>query len=269
MRYAGFVLEMKRLIDEGAIGLPKLAWCRHFVGHGGDLYFKSWHADRRNVTSLLLQKGVHDIDILHWLGGGYTRLVTALGDLLTYGGISDRQAVAGTPLPWWQQEDRLSSWPPASQTQLYPVIDVEDASMMLMQLDNGVLASYQQCHFTPDYWRNYTVIGSEGRLENFGDLGPGSLIKVWNRRRANYDRDADLTIEVQIPPGSHGGTDSRIVEEFLNYVRSNERPTTSPVGARQAVAAASAATESLRRGGEPVVIPALDAELAGFFSARG
>jgi predicted dehydrogenase len=177
--------------------------------------------------------------------------------------------VAGTPLPWWQQEDRLSSWPPASQTQLYPVIDVEDASMMLMQLDNGVLASYQQCHFTPDYWRNYTVIGSEGRLENFGDLGPGSLIKVWNRRRANYDRDADLTIEVPIPPGSHGGTDSRIVEEFLNYVRSNERPTTSPVGARQAVAAASAATESLRRGGEPVVIPALDAELAGFFSARG
>ena len=40
---------------------------------------------------------------------------------------------------------------------------------MNMRLDNGVLASYQQCHFTPDYWRNYTVIGTEGRLENFGD----------------------------------------------------------------------------------------------------
>ncbi len=268
MRHAPFVVEMKRLIEQGAIGVPKVAWCRHFVGHGGDYYFKSWHADRRNVTGLLLQKGVHDIDILHWLGGGYSRLVTALGDLQTYGGIVDRQAVAGTALPWWQQEDRLSSWPPASQTQLYPVVDVEDVSMMLMQLDNGLLASYQQCHFTPDYWRNYTFIGSEGRMENFGDVGPGSLIKVWNRRRPHYDWDAELTINVPFEPGSHGGSDRSIADEFLSYVRGGEQPTTSPVSARQAVAAACGATESLRKGGEPVIIPALDAELASFFVAR-
>ncbi len=266
LRHAGFVLEMKRLIEEGAIGVPKLAWCRHFVGHGGDYYFKSWHADRRNVTGLLLQKGVHDIDILHWLGGGYTRLVTALGDLMIYGGIADRQAVAGAVEPWWQQEDRLRSWPPASLTGLYPVTDVEDASMMLMQLDNGLLASYQQCHFSPDYWRSYTVIGSEGRMENFGDIGPGSVIKVWNRRRAHHDLDGDLTINVPVPPGSHGGADRHIVDEFIAYVRGGTRPTTSPVGARQAVAAACAATESLRRGGERVAIPAMDQELAGFFA---
>ena len=52
---------------------------------------------------------------------------------------------------------------------LPPDIDIEDVSLVNMRLDNGVLAAYQQCHFSPDYWRNYTVIGDAGRLENFGD----------------------------------------------------------------------------------------------------
>ncbi|HEX4815413.1 MAG TPA: hypothetical protein VFV66_21935 [Nonomuraea sp.] len=43
----------------------------------------------------------------------------------------------------------------------------------------GVIAASQQCHFTPDYVRNYTVIGTEGRLENFGDR-PGDTVRVWN-----------------------------------------------------------------------------------------
>ena len=54
-----------------------------------------------------------------------------------------------------------------------------------MQLDNGVFASYQQCHYTPDYWRNYTVIGTEGRLENFGDDSDG-VVNVWTRRHSGF-----------------------------------------------------------------------------------
>ena len=53
------------LIDQGLIGEVKAVWCRHFVGYGGDCYFKDWHADRAKSTGLLLQKGAHDIDVLH------------------------------------------------------------------------------------------------------------------------------------------------------------------------------------------------------------
>ena len=35
-----FVLKMKELIDKGAIGKVKVAWCRHFVAYGGDSFFK-------------------------------------------------------------------------------------------------------------------------------------------------------------------------------------------------------------------------------------
>ena len=81
---------MRELIQDGAIGEVKAIWCRHFVGHGGDFYFKDWHADRRRTTGLLLQKGAHDIDVMHWLAGGYTTRVNAMGALTLYGGIEDR-----------------------------------------------------------------------------------------------------------------------------------------------------------------------------------
>src|SRR5690625_1302413 len=73
-------------------------------------------------------------------------------------------------------------WPPTAQKELNPVVDVEDISMLNMTLDNGVLASYEQCHFTPDYWRNYTVIGDAGRIENMGD-GGGHQIHIFESRR--------------------------------------------------------------------------------------
>src|SRR5690625_5379309 len=74
-------------------------------------------------------------------------------------------------------------WPPTAQKELNPVVDVEDISMLNMTLDNGVLASYEQCHFTPDYWRNYTVIGDAGRIENMGD-GGGHQIHIFESRRS-------------------------------------------------------------------------------------
>jgi predicted dehydrogenase len=179
MRHMPVIVAMRRLIEEGAIGQVKAIWCRHFVGHGGDFYFKDWHADRMNTTGLLLQKGAHDIDVIHWLGGGYSRLVNAMGGLVVYGDITSRRERTGERMTDWLDPEH--NWPPSSLRDLNPVVDVEDLSMMQMRLDNGVFASYQQCHFTPDYWRNYTVIGDEGRLENFGDA-EGATVKVWNRR---------------------------------------------------------------------------------------
>jgi predicted dehydrogenase len=263
MRHMPVILTMRRLITSGAIGAVKAVWCRHFVGHGGEFYFKDWHADRRNTTSLLLQKGVHDLDVIHWLAGGYAARVQAMGGLLVYGNIADRAADTGQLLR--ERFDPEHNWPPASLRGLNTVVDVEDLSMVHLQLDNGVLASYAQCHFTPDYWRNYTVIGTEGRLENFGDMGAGAVVKVW-QRRSGYRDDADLTVEVPLLEGTHGGADGPLVDEFLRFVRDGGPTLTTPVGARYAVAAGYAATISLREGGGPVDVVPLDPALEGYFT---
>jgi predicted dehydrogenase len=260
MRHMGFVLKMKELIDKGAIGEVKTAWCRHFISYGGDAYFMDWHADRRYSNGLLLQKASHDIDVLHWLCGGYTTVTHAMGGLTVYNQVKDRHQ---GKWPSFKERWKETNWPPLSQKQLNPIIDVEDVSMMNMQLDNGVFACYQQCHFTPDAWRNYTIIGTEGRIENFGDYPycPGQcVIRVWNKR-TGYNAYGDEQYCVELQEGEHGGADTAIVKEFIQYIRGDCEIKTSAIAARNSVATACAATESLRNGGVPVNVPPVPKDL--------
>jgi predicted dehydrogenase len=256
MRHMPFVVKMRELIQDGAIGEVKTIWCRHFVGHGGDFYFKKRHAERKFSTGLLLQKAAHDIDIIHWLGGGYAQIVNALGGLTLYGDISE-------PLPKQNAEGELT-WPPQSQTGLNPRMDVEDLSMLQMRLENGVFATYQQCHYTPDYWRNYTVIGTHGRIENFGNVEEDARICLWNKR-CDWKLFGDAQFPIERPEGGHGGADPRIVDEFLRYVREGGTTQTSPLAARYSVATGCAATDSLRDGGTLRHISPVTPEIATYF----
>lgn len=261
-RHSAVVQLMNDIIRRGEIGEVKSIWVRHFVGNGGDYYFKDWHADRANVTSLLLQKASHDIDIIHMLGGGFTRRVVGMGDLMIYGGVTDRRERVGETLNDWFSFD---NWPPASQTGLNPVVDVEDLSMMMMTLDNGVQASYQQSHFTPDYWRNYTVIGTEGRLENFGDTA-GGLVKVWNRRH-EWQASGDAEYVIGGVASGHADADVLTMTEFLSHVRDGTPTTLSPVAARESVAAGVLATISLRSGSVPLDVPPLHQSITQYFAS--
>lgn len=253
MRHFAVVRTMRDMIQKGAIGKVQTAWCRHFVSYGGEAYYRDWHADRRLSTGLLLQKGAHDIDVLHWLVGAYAKRVTAMGKLAVYGDIEDRQTDGERA-----QVEFVKTWPPRSLKNLYPTVDVEDLNLMLMEMDNGVLASYQQCQFTPDAWRNYTVIGDEGRIENFGD-GPGSTVKVWNRNHHAYAERGDIEVRIPDAKGPHGGSDAAIIEEFVRYLETGGTTDTTPEAARMAVAAGVAATESLRNGNVPVTVAPLPA----------
>lgn len=255
LRHAPFVRKMKELVTAGAIGEVKACWVRHFVGNGGDYYFRDWHAERRFSHGLLLQKAAHDLDIIHWLCGGFTREVSAMGALTVYGEVPDRQPPARGPRPIVGRQVRPEVWPPTAQHGLNHRIDVEDLSQVLMRLDNGVLATYAQCHFTPDYWRNYTVIGTEGRLENFGNTERGASVQLWNRRRTGYHARADRTFTFPVGQGGHGGADVAIMAEFLRFVRRGGKTETSPLAAREAVATGYMATESLRNGGRMLRVP--------------
>ena len=260
MRHMGVVRTMRDIIARGDIGEPKTVWVRHFVSYGGDYYFKDWHAERARTTGLLLQKGAHDLDVVHWLAGGYTSRVNALGDLMVHGDLPRREP--GTPRPEsWLRE---FEWPPTARKDLNHVVDIEDVSVMNMRLDNGVIATYQQCHFAPDYFRNYTVIGTEGRLENFGDR-PGDEVRVWNTGPTDYRADADIVHRVPEATGTHGGADERMIGEFCRFVRDGGTTDTSPVAARMSVAAGVMATRSLREDGAPYDVPPLDPALVAYF----
>ncbi len=231
------------MIAKGLIGQVKMIWCRHFIGYGGDAYFKDWHSERNKSTGLLLQKAAHDIDVMHWLAGAYTKRVNAMGGLTLYNLVKDRRNHNEKGDATFRKEN----WPPLSQKGLSPVIDVEDVSMMQMEFDNGVFAAYQQCHYTPDSWRNYTIIGTEGRIENFGDYSGNCTIKLWNKR-TDYNPDGDQQYFISNNEGTHGGSDPQIVAEFVKYISQNAKILTSATAARNSVATGYAATLSLRNG---------------------
>jgi predicted dehydrogenase len=260
MRHMSFVQKMKELVEKGAIGTVKAGWCRHFVAYGGDAYFKDWHAERGKATSMLLQKGAHDIDVLHWLCDGFSTRVTGLGNLSVYNQITDRHDPAERGDASWHH----TNWPPLSQKGMNPVIDVEDLSMIMMQLNTGALCSYQQCHYSPDGWRNYTIIGTEGRIENFGDNPGACVVRLWNRR-CDYNPYGDEQFYIGPVTGGHGGADPSIVGEFVRFVRSGGAIKTCAIAARHSVAAGCAGAESLRRGGVPVDIPPVTPEVQAYF----
>ena len=257
MRFFPVFRKMKELIDQGCIGEVQAVWCRHFVGHGGDYYFKDWHSERQYTTGLLLQKAAHDIDVIHWLAGAYTSRVCGMGKLSVFNQVEDRRDPGALGDP----ETDLKRWPPRKQSGMSPKIDVEDHSMVLMQLANGVQASYTQCHYTPDSHRNYTVIGTEGRIENIGDHSNDQIkasVRLWNQRIESISEHGSEEFVIDPIEGGHGGADPQIIDDFIHYLRTDERRGAKPMDARMSVAAGYLATSSLRDGNHGLAVPSYD-----------
>ena len=255
MRYMSHIMKMKELVDAGAVGEVKSVWCRHFVSYGGDAYFRDWHAMEKYCNSLLLQKGAHDIDVIHWLANGYTERVHGMGNLSVYDKLprrgEDNLRFVGRKTAAWDTDH----YPATKQKDFYPWIEVNDLNMINMQLDNGVLACYLQCHYTPDGWRNYTVIGTEGRLENFGSWE----LRLWNHRTDSYAEVPDVVYNIPRPKNmaTHSGADPKIVQSFVDALRGVYDVHSSPQAARNSVAAGCQGADSIRQNGEALDVPPL------------
>jgi len=261
MRYMSHIMKMKELVDAGAVGEVKSIWCRHFVSYGGDAYFRDWHAREKYCNSLLLQKGAHDIDVIHWLANGYTERVHGMGNLSVYDKLprrgEDNLRFVGRKTAVWDTDH----YPATKQKDFYPWIEVNDLNMINMQLDNGVLACYLQCHYTPDGWRNYTVIGTEGRLENFGMW----RLHLWNHRTDTYTEVPDVVYNIPQPKaGTHGGADPKIIGSFVNALRGVYDVHSSPQAARNSVAAGCQGADSIRQNGIPLDVPPLPEYLRNY-----
>ena len=257
MRYFPVVLKMKEIIDSGLIGDVQCGWCRHFINYGGDAYFRDWHSERKNTNGLLLQKGAHDIDVMHWLMGSRTRRVVGMGMLSVYDRCSRRSPDEPEAANW--SDDR---YPPLEQGGFSPVIDVEDHNMVLMQLENGAQAVYAQCHYAPDAERNYTFIGTRGRVENIGD-SDDCEVHVWTRRGPRST--PDIVYHLKPASGSHGGSDPLIIDNVRAIVRHGAPTKASPLAARDAVAAGVLGHQSMRNGNMPQEVPPLALELEAYF----
>jgi len=261
MRYAPYARKLHELVHQGVIGDVKAVWVRHFVGRGSLYYYHDWHADKRNTTSLLLQKGCHDIDTIHYVTGHYTKRLAAFGSLDFFGGHESNQKQCRA----CERQDTCKEYIDMSGMRhkryhdycvFRDEVNVPDNYVCILELDNGIKASYTECHFTPDYHRNFTFIGTEGRIEN---SEPHQKVWLWKRENASHDDpDAEFDLTVGIDKDGelgHGGADQFLCREFVDMVLDGREPIVPLAAGRNAVAVGCLAQKSLEKGGGVYEVP--------------
>ena len=133
MRHMRIFQTMKDIADTGTIGEIKAVWVRHFVGTGGMWYFRTWMSERKNANSLLLQKAAHDIDMIHWITGSYTKKVAAFGSLDFYGGNKPNNLTC----PECSEKETCTEFKSGKHKYIKcafrKAIDVEDNTVMIME----------------------------------------------------------------------------------------------------------------------------------------
>jgi len=252
MRYMDAFLAFKEVIDSGQLGEVKAVWVRHFVGFGGFAYFHDYRANADMATGLLLQKASHDIDMIHFLTGRFTKRVVAMGALDYFGGDKPDDLVCEE----CDEKDTCTDFSTRerkTQCCFRKGIDVEDHSMLLMDLGD-VRANYVQCHYATETTRNYLVIGGDGMAELTGNKITVKTQKANNTKARARARFATATYDVGPAKGGHGGADPEICRAFLDLIIDGKQPHVSPEAGRMAVAVGCAATESIRGGNKPMNI---------------
>jgi predicted dehydrogenase len=203
--------------------------------------------------------------MIHWISGRYTTRVNGMGSLVYYGGDKPNDLRCpdcperDTCVEYQHTERKANKM---DMCVFRREVDVEDHSMILMELEGGIQASYTQCHFAPDYCRNYTFIGTEGRIENLDDSS--QVIVKLRDRSVRWGNLADRRLNVKPARGGHGGADPLVCRDFIDMLLTGKKPVATPLAGRMSVAVGCAATESVRSGGVPVAIAALDDELKSF-----
>jgi len=145
-RFDNNFLRAKKLIEDGAIGIPILI---KSVGRGPGLP-PEWYVDINKSNGLLAEVNSHDFDSIRWLIGSNFKQVYALAD--------------NFKLPQYKEK--------------YP--DFYDTAAVILKFENGVLGMVDGCcPATYGYDVRVEILGTEGMLQ-IGSKQAYSVL-VWNK----------------------------------------------------------------------------------------
>jgi predicted dehydrogenase len=141
MRYTPLFEKMAALVKEGAIGAVQFASGNLFRGDWNPLSWryqgKVWRFSAAATGSSLLEDGIHELDVLHWLVSGKVARVFATGGNNV---LKDRDTI--------------------------------DHAALAIEYENGVKVDFGFCIFAPNSGpsgREMVVIGTEGNLQQAGN----------------------------------------------------------------------------------------------------
>ena len=92
-------------------------------------------------------------------------------------------------------------------------------------------------------------------------------MRVW-KHRSRWEPQGDIEIPIRGDARGHDDADVATMDEFLRFIARGDQTDTTPLGAREAVAAGVLATKSLREGNIPFDVPRVAPHLAAYFEGN-
>jgi predicted dehydrogenase len=259
LRYCSLAEDMKKIVERGEIGEVRLGYAVDNVSVGGQYYFHDASRRKDHVRNLVLQKGIHTIDLMNWWIGSEPIRVYSEAGLDAFGGsepndkrcrFCDRASSCPYAMPRELRLDyEASSVDRDDRCVWAEEIDVEDNTIVTVRYANGAKMTYVECHFAPDYNRRFTLFGTKGRMDGFYNNEQDFSIDLAFRYTGRHE-----SLRPEKRPGGHGGGDPRIRNEFINRIRAGKPACPGVAGARASAAIAIAAGIAVDTG-EPVQIP--------------
>ncbi|MGI5818385.1 MAG: Gfo/Idh/MocA family protein [Armatimonadota bacterium] len=255
---------VKEIIGSGEIGDVLAARLVDHVGRDRSQFFsRAATRSREGVVSLVVQKGVHALDLLNWFIDSSPRRVHAVGGLRFFGG--DRPAdLHCRDCP--EREDCPHARPHTGGLAKPPITiehgddfcvwseacDVEDVTFANIEYASGAVASYAEVHFAPWYGIHFTIYGSRAQMDVEANHDTGQAwIEITERYTRNQRRERPTR------DTGHGGADPALIVDFAEAVREGREPISGLRAGYESAAIGIACRESIDSG-QAVDIPDVD-----------
>jgi predicted dehydrogenase len=214
LRYSKFFQKVKDLVGEGAVGRPRLVWCKEFRGP----FLKKvndWIQDSRYSGGCLVDKNCHHFDLMNWWVGSRPTKVSGFGGNDVVRVVNNEHEV------------------------------IDNASVSF-EYENGVRGGLLLCMFSPKTGEDLEmgVIGSEGMIQT-----KMSREEIWQWKRGAEKSDP---IVHHLPSrkvgwhAHHGFIETHTA--FFDAIQKGTRPLTDVRDCVDGTLLAIAAEEAIKSG---------------------
>ncbi len=226
---------MKELIQEGSVGTILSVHFEWFLDtrHGAD-YFRRWHGRKENSGGLLVHKSTHHFDVINWLLEEEPEVISAFGTRRFYGPTREERGERCLTCSYTSSCEFYFDISQGATGELYlqnedvdqyyrdkclfsEEIDIEDSMSVSVKFSGGALMSYSLTAHSPYEGFKLSINGSGGRMEAeyfHGSIGPYAGQNV-NRLRLYNRKQEEISINVPVVNGVHGGGDERLLQMLI------------------------------------------------------
>ncbi|MFA5863599.1 MAG: Gfo/Idh/MocA family oxidoreductase [Phycisphaerae bacterium] len=268
--YLGFNLRhdpvhetMHELIASGRLGKITTIEANEYY-YGGKTYFRRWNRLQKFGGGLWITKACHDFDLLNWMAGAEPQTVYATANLSHYhskpkAAKQCRKCELQYECPDYydvfdtQSEEKGGLWrefrltsekfgkEPSDLCLFTSDKDTFDNGIAVVTYKNDIRTTYTVNVLASRSSREMRVIGTDGMAEADMEKGTIECTERHSKRKYTYDLS-------EMMKSGHGGSDDRMIKDFLHTCHTGKKPKSSWAEGRLAVEVALAARESCSTG---------------------